>query len=70
MASATIHADPILGAEVYTIADLFDDERAMLRDMAQRLRNRHIRSVVARESLDHVAFLLTRAAERDAPDPT
>ena len=41
-----------------------------LRDMAQRLRVRHTRSVIARESLDHVAFLLTRAAERDAPDPT
>ena len=42
----------------------------MLREMAQRLRDRHTRSVVARESLDHVALLLTRAAERDAPNPT
>ena len=65
-----IHPDPTLGAEDCTIADLSDDERAMLREMAQRLRNRHTRSVVARESLDHVAFLLTRAAERDAPNPT
>ena len=70
MASATIHADPIRGAEDCTIADLSDDERAMLREMAQRLRNCHTRSVVARESLDRVALLLTRAAERDAPDPT
>ena len=65
-----IHADPIRGAEDCTIADLSDDERAMLCEMAQRLRDRHTRSVVARESLDRVAFLLTRAAERDAPDPT
>ena len=70
MASVMIHPDPILGAEDCTIADLSDDERAMLRDMAQRLRDRHTRSVVARESLDHVALLLTRAAERDAPNPT
>ena len=66
MASATIHADPIRGAEDCTIADLSDDERAMLREMAQRLRNCRTRSVVARESLDHVALLLTRAAERQA----
>ena len=65
-----IHADPIRGAEDCTIADLSDDERAMLREMAQRLRNCRTRSVVARESLDRVALLLTRAAERDAPNPT
>jgi hypothetical protein len=61
MASAMTFADPILDTE-----DLSDDERAMLREMAQRLRERHTRSVVARESLDHVAFLLNRAAERDS----
>ena len=38
----------------------------MLREMVQRLRNRHTRSVVARESLDRVALLLTRASERQA----
>jgi hypothetical protein len=67
MASAMTFADPILDTEDCAIADLSDDERAMLREMAQRLRERHTRSVVARESLDHVAFLLNRAAERDSP---
>ena len=67
MALAMPFAGPILGTEDCAIADLSDDERAMLREMAQRLRDRHTRSVVARESLDHVAFLLKRDAERDAP---
>lgn len=66
MASAMNLTDPILGAEDCAIADLSADERGMLHEMAERLRVRKTRSVVARESLDHVAFLLTRAAEREA----
>ena len=48
------------------IAELSDDERMMLQEMAQRLRNHKTRNVVARKSLDRMAFLFARAAERQA----
>lgn len=66
MVSARIPADPILGAGDRMIAELSDDERMMLQEVAQRLRNHKTRNVVARKSLDRMAFLFARAAERQA----
>lgn len=44
------------------IADLSESEREMLREFADQLRRRDVRSPVAREALDHAADELERVA--------
>ena len=46
----------------YTIASLSQDERLMLVEIAQILRDRTTQSLVAREALDRVAAQLIRIA--------